>query len=79
MKIIVFIGETQVQLKGCFNNQDCNQTECITSELKTNDIFFCCCMGSMCNTEYRWIPVVHEATTQGTYTHKYNYDKPFYQ
>ncbi|XP_036234301.1 activin receptor type-2B isoform X1 [Bactrocera oleae] len=59
-------GETKIKMKGCFTDMhECNQTECITSmEPRQNKLYFCCCKGSMCNREHKWIPTTTEATTQ---------------
>lgn len=54
-------------MKGCFSNTpECNQTECVTSsEPRKNNMHFCCCKESMCNTDQKWEPTTTEATTQG--------------
>lgn len=56
-------GNISVAMKGCFTeNQICNQTECIDSNSASNkkNMKFCCCSGSMCNREHKWIPITTE-------------------
>ncbi|XP_037943017.1 activin receptor type-2B-like [Teleopsis dalmanni] len=58
-------GDTKIIMKGCFIDDQCKETECVnTAEPRPNNIHFCCCKGSMCNTEQKWIPTTTEATTQ---------------
>lgn len=40
------------------DNSECyNKTECIETREKPNkDVLFCCCEGSMCNSNFSWIP-----------------------
>lgn len=54
-------------MKGCFTfMHECNQTECVTSaEPRKENIHFCCCMGSRCNSDHKYIRTTTEATTQG--------------
>uniref|UniRef100_A0A336LB80 Serine/threonine-protein kinase receptor n=1 Tax=Culicoides sonorensis TaxID=179676 RepID=A0A336LB80_CULSO len=51
-------GNVTVTMKGCFTeNQACNQSECINVDSATkNNIKFCCCSGSLCNREHKWVP-----------------------
>lgn len=52
-----------VTMKGCFiSPTECNNTECIdtTTDMKKN-LNYCCCRGSMCNKEQRWVPVATKA------------------
>lgn len=60
-------GTEKIKMKGCFTDMhECNQTACITStQPRQGNIHFCCCKGSMCNTQYKWIAPTTEATTQG--------------
>ncbi|XP_052861240.1 activin receptor type-2A [Anopheles cruzii] len=56
-------NEVNVTMKGCFTNpSECNNTECIdtTTDIKKN-LNYCCCRGSMCNKEHRWVPVATKA------------------
>lgn len=56
-------GEVNLTMKGCFTDSvECNQTECISSSALKNNMFFCCCKGSLCNTEHKWIPTTTSAT-----------------
>ncbi|EDW67566.1 activin receptor type-2A [Drosophila virilis] len=59
-------GIEKIKMKGCFTDMhECNQTACITStQPRQGNIHFCCCKGSMCNTQYKWIAPTTEATTQ---------------
>lgn len=59
-------GNTKnVTMKGCFtDNTECNQTECISRAEPRNNIHYCCCKGSMCNSEHKYVPTTTEATTQ---------------
>ncbi|KAI9584893.1 activin receptor type-2A [Glossina fuscipes] len=57
-------GEVHIKMKGCFTQiDDCNQTECVTNYTRSGNYYFCCCRGSMCNTDQRWEPPTTEATT----------------
>jgi len=57
-------GTINVMLKGCFTSADCNNTRCVdTNEQPKNDIFFCCCVGDMCNRDYTWEPKAPSPTT----------------
>lgn len=60
-------GDMRVKMKGCFTfMHECNQTECVTSaEPRKENIHFCCCMGSRCNSDHKYIRTTTEATTQG--------------
>ncbi|XP_050087772.1 activin receptor type-2A [Anopheles aquasalis] len=56
-------NEMNVTMKGCFiTPTECNNTECIdtTTDMKKN-LNYCCCRGSMCNKEQRWVPVATKA------------------
>lgn len=54
-------------MKGCFtDSHECNQTQCISTAEPRNNMNFCCCKGSLCNSDYKWIPTSTEATTQGS-------------
>ncbi|XP_068153576.1 activin receptor type-2A [Drosophila tropicalis] len=59
-------GVTTLKMKGCFSdNHECNQTECITSAApRKNSLYYCCCKGSLCNKNHKYIPTTTEATTQ---------------
>ncbi|XP_049277230.1 activin receptor type-2A [Anopheles funestus] len=56
-------NEVNVTLKGCFiNPTECNNTECIdtTTDPKKN-FNYCCCRGSLCNKDHKWIPEATKA------------------
>uniref|UniRef100_A0A2M3Z7L2 Serine/threonine-protein kinase receptor n=1 Tax=Anopheles braziliensis TaxID=58242 RepID=A0A2M3Z7L2_9DIPT len=56
-------NEMNVTMKGCFiSPTECNNTECIdtSTDMKKN-LNYCCCRGSMCNKEQRWVPVATKA------------------
>jgi len=57
-------------MKGCFTDMhECNQTECVTSaEPRQGNINFCCCKGSRCNSNQKYIRSTTEATTQGGFS-----------
>ncbi|XP_017143445.1 activin receptor type-2B [Drosophila miranda] len=59
-------GAIKIKMKGCFTDMhECNQTECVTSaEPRQGNMHFCCCKGSLCNSDQKWIPTTTEATTQ---------------
>lgn len=61
------IGILRIKMKGCFTDMhECNQTECVTSaEPRQGNIHFCCCKGSRCNSNQKYIKSTTEATTQG--------------
>uniref|UniRef100_A0A182P6U7 receptor protein serine/threonine kinase n=1 Tax=Anopheles epiroticus TaxID=199890 RepID=A0A182P6U7_9DIPT len=56
-------NEVNVTLKGCFTNpSECNNTECIdTATFAKKNLNYCCCRGSMCNREHKWIPEATKA------------------
>uniref|UniRef100_A0A182T9D9 receptor protein serine/threonine kinase n=1 Tax=Anopheles maculatus TaxID=74869 RepID=A0A182T9D9_9DIPT len=55
--------EVNVTLKGCFMNPtECNNTECIdTTANSKKNLNYCCCRGSLCNREHKWIPEATKA------------------
>lgn len=56
-------GIVNVTMKGCFTDSvECNQTECIATAEPKNNLKFCCCKGSLCNLEYKWVPTTTKAT-----------------
>lgn len=58
-------GTTEIKMKGCFsNNVACDQPDCIDYNLerKGNNLNFCCCQRSRCNSDQKWIPLTTEAT-----------------
>ncbi|KAH8340766.1 hypothetical protein KR059_006628, partial [Drosophila kikkawai] len=58
-------GAMRIKMKGCFTYMhECNQTECVTGEPRQENIFFCCCKGSRCNSDHKYIKTTTEATTQ---------------
>ncbi|XP_034114847.1 LOW QUALITY PROTEIN: activin receptor type-2B [Drosophila sulfurigaster albostrigata] len=59
-------GIKKIKMKGCFTEMhECNKTECVTNnEPRQGNIHFCCCKGTLCNANQRWIPTTTEATTQ---------------
>ncbi|XP_035919582.1 activin receptor type-2A [Anopheles stephensi] len=56
-------NEVNVTLKGCFMNPtECNNTECIdTTANSKKNLNYCCCRGSLCNKEHKWIPEATKA------------------
>lgn len=56
-------GNSTVTMKGCFTeNQACNQSECVdTNVASRNNMKFCCCSGSLCNREHKWMPITTES------------------
>lgn len=62
------LGAMRIKMKGCFTYMhECNQTECVTGEPRQENIFFCCCKGSRCNSDHKYIKTTTEATTQGEF------------
>lgn len=58
-------AEVKITMKGCFtDSHECNQTQCVSTAEPRNNMNFCCCKGSLCNSDYKWIPTSTEATTQ---------------
>nr|XP_023015865.1 activin receptor type-2A isoform X1 [Leptinotarsa decemlineata]XP_023015866.1 activin receptor type-2A isoform X1 [Leptinotarsa decemlineata] len=56
-------GTMNVSLKGCFlNGADCvNQKKCVErAHTPKNNLFYCCCEGDMCNSDFSWEPQVTE-------------------
>lgn len=54
------IGEPVIKLKGCWSGhsaKQCSNTpECIEHRKKaTKDLFFCCCRGDLCNTQFKHV------------------------
>ncbi|XP_065333154.1 activin receptor type-2A-like isoform X2 [Cloeon dipterum] len=58
-------GVTSVEMKGCFlHNMDCaKQVKCVTSEKVKDGLFFCCCTGDLCNSNFEYVPPVTEKPT----------------
>lgn len=52
-------GNITVTMKGCFTeNQACNQSDCVDTNFETpKRMKFCCCSGSLCNRDHKWMPV----------------------
>lgn len=52
-------GHPQVRMKGCFlqNNECVGHKRCVDTKPSPNqDMYFCCCDGDMCNTDFSWEP-----------------------
>lgn len=59
----------EVVMKDCFiyNENQCNQNECIDSDYeKQNNHYFCCCEQDNCNREFKYAPVYKAPSTTET-------------
>lgn len=55
------LGESHVQMKGCFTDAACNRSQCIDNRSGQKKMNFCCCTGHMCNSKYQYIPTTTPA------------------
>lgn len=67
-------------MKGCFTeNQACNQSDCVDTNYATrNHINFCCCSGSLCNRDHKWMPVTTPMPEVPTITPPHSNEKLVY-
>lgn len=58
-------GEVEVIMRGCWQNLvDCqNPDQCVSSSPADENLFFCCCVGSMCNINFSFLPTPEPPST----------------
>lgn len=54
------IGEYVVNMKGCFTDNQCNNTQCVDNA-GPKQHNFCCCVGHMCNSEFKLVTTTTKA------------------
>ena len=47
----------EVIMKGCWQSNDCvEDTRCVSHEANTDESYFCCCSGNLCNEDFHYDP-----------------------